>query len=74
MAKKLGLSNSQISHDLKELRERWVVAQLYNVNEQKAKALEQLDAVILNAERSLAKSRLTKDRTRIAGGKNSEPG
>jgi hypothetical protein len=50
IARKLGLSKQQVNYDLREIRRRWLDAQIFNFNEAKAIELARLDGMILRAE------------------------
>ena len=72
IADKLGLSRPQVSYDLKQIRERWVNAQLFNFNEAKALELERLDRIQEEAEQAFERSKVGRKRTRKHSIKNGQ--
>jgi hypothetical protein len=56
MADRIGVTRQQIGYDLREIRRRWVDAQIVNFHEAKAVELTRVDCMILRAEGFLARS------------------
>jgi hypothetical protein len=56
IAERIGVTRQQIGYDLREIRKRWIDAQIVDFNEAKAAELVRLDAIIYRAEGFLAKS------------------